>query len=138
MAVMATAMGSKIRRASPVGDFLGPTRNRRFLCLFVAKLWWMVPRVGKSASEIPMETQLLLLEAGEESVIGATDHDDHDDGRHETTIEPHNNNKLYVLVLPALDGAFRTTLQGTSSNELQFCYESGLVSDNSRLRVMLL
>lgn len=76
----------------------------------------MIPRVGKSASDIPMETQMLLLEAGEDSVL-------EDD---ETSAEANTSeNKFYILVLPILDGLFRTTLQGTPSNELQFSYESG-------------
>ncbi|PIN24128.1 Galactinol--sucrose galactosyltransferase [Handroanthus impetiginosus] len=87
------------------------------MCLFIAKIWWMIPRVGTSASEIPMETQMVLLEAGEESVLSMADE--------ETPAEPTAENKFYILVLPVLDGSFRTTLQGTSSNELQFCYESG-------------
>lgn len=91
-------------------------RNCKFMCLFIAKIWWMIPRVGKSASEIPLETQMLLLEVEEESAIDLIDED---------TPEGATGNKFYVLVLPVLDGAFRTTLQGTKSNELQFCYESG-------------
>ncbi|KAI3464230.1 hypothetical protein Pfo_020893 [Paulownia fortunei] len=96
---------------------LGILENYKFMCLFIVKIWWMIPRFGKSASDIPMETQMLLLEAGEESVLSVAD-----DG---TPAEPASRNKVYVLVLPVLDGAFRTTLQGTPSNELQFCYESG-------------
>ncbi|XP_011086999.1 probable galactinol--sucrose galactosyltransferase 2 [Sesamum indicum] len=96
---------------------LGVLEDCKFMCLFLAKIWWMIPRVGNSASEIPMETQMLLLEAGEESIVGIVDDD--------SPTEPANDNKFYVLVLPVLDGAFRTTLQGTPSNELQFCYESG-------------
>ncbi|GFP88425.1 probable galactinol--sucrose galactosyltransferase 2 [Phtheirospermum japonicum] len=96
---------------------LGVLENCKFMCLFIAKIWWMIPRVGKSASEIPLETQMLLLEAEEESVLDLVVDDD------ENAAE--NGNKFYVLVLPVLDGAFRTTLQGTKSNELQFCYESG-------------
>lgn len=80
----------------------------------------MIPRVGKSASEIPMETQMLLLEAGEESVLNVADEDT--PGEAEAVA---NASKFYVLVLPVLDGAFRTTLQGTPSNDLQLCYESG-------------
>ncbi|KAK6153257.1 hypothetical protein DH2020_012896 [Rehmannia glutinosa] len=94
---------------------LGILENCKFMCLFIAKIWWMIPRVGKSAKDIPMETQMLLLEAGEESFLA-------DD---ETIEETVTQNKFYVLILPVLDGAFRTTLQGTQSNELQFCYESG-------------
>lgn len=89
-------------------------RNYRFMCLFIAKIWWMIPRVGKSGSEVPMETQMLLLEAEEESAIDLGDED-----------SPTSDNKFYVLMLPVLDGAFRTTLQGNKSNELHFCYESG-------------
>ncbi|KAL7115385.1 hypothetical protein ACP275_04G181600 [Erythranthe tilingii] len=96
---------------------LGVLEDCKFMCLFIAKIWWMIPRIGKSGSEIPMETQMLLLEVGEESVLSASDE--------ETSFEAANENKFYVLVLPVLDGAFRTTLQGTPSNDLQFCYESG-------------
>ncbi|GFP99042.1 probable galactinol--sucrose galactosyltransferase 2 [Phtheirospermum japonicum] len=94
---------------------LGILENYRFMCLFLFKIWWMIPRFGKSASDIPMETQMLLLEAAEESVL----ENDYN------TAKTGSQNKFYVLVLPVLDGAFRTTLQGTSANELQFCYESG-------------
>ncbi|XP_011072000.1 probable galactinol--sucrose galactosyltransferase 2 [Sesamum indicum] len=96
---------------------LGVLENCKFMCLFIAKIWWMIPRVGKSASDIPLETQMLLLEAEEESALDLVDE--------EIPGEPTSTNKFYVLVLPMLDGAFRTTLQGTKSNELQFCYESG-------------
>ncbi|XP_051136786.1 probable galactinol--sucrose galactosyltransferase 2 [Andrographis paniculata] len=95
---------------------LGTLENCKFMCLFIAKIWWMIPRVGTSAREIPMETQMLLLEAQEESAFDLSDNSDND-------LE--DNNKSYILVLPVLDGSFRTTLQGTKSNELQFCYESG-------------
>ncbi|GFZ07858.1 seed imbibition 1 [Actinidia rufa] len=93
---------------------LGILEEYKFVCLFIVKIWWMIPRVGKSGSEIPMETQMLLLEVKEESVPGD-----------ETTSEPDTGNTFYVLLLPTLDGPFRTSLQGTSSNELQLCLESG-------------
>uniref|UniRef100_A0A5B7B526 galactinol--sucrose galactosyltransferase n=1 Tax=Davidia involucrata TaxID=16924 RepID=A0A5B7B526_DAVIN len=93
---------------------LGVLEDYKFLCLFRAKIWWMIPRVGKSSSEIPLETQMLLLEAREESALGD-----------EPSSEPATENTFYILVLPVLDGQFRTSLQGTSSNELQFCIESG-------------
>lgn len=97
------------------------SRECKFMCLFIAKIWWMIPRVGKSASDIPMETQMLLLEVDQESVL--------DVAFEETPVEPSTGNKFYVFVLPVLDGAFRTSLQGTKSNELQFCYESGWCSN---------
>ncbi|GFZ11983.1 chloroplast RNA-binding protein 31B [Actinidia rufa] len=64
--------------------------------------------------KIPMETQMLLLEVKEESVPSD-----------ETTSETNIGNTFYVLLLPTLDGPFRTSRQGTSSNELQLCIESG-------------
>ncbi|KAF2314135.1 hypothetical protein GH714_023606 [Hevea brasiliensis] len=93
---------------------LGVLERYRFLCLFRAKIWWMIPRVGKSGSEIPMETQMLLLEATENPAL-------HDELSSETS----TGDTFYILLLPALDGQFRISLQGTSANELQFCIESG-------------
>lgn len=84
------------------------------MCLFRVKLWWMIPRFGKSGSDIPVETQMLLLEAIEEPAI-------HD----ENSSEPTTENTSYILFLPLLDGPFRTSLQGTPENELQLCVETG-------------
>lgn len=77
----------------------------------------MIPRVGKSASDVPMETQLLLVEAREESALETEFSSDSEETEEENT--------SYILFLPVLDGAFRATLQGTALNELQFCVESG-------------
>ncbi|CAJ2644507.1 unnamed protein product [Trifolium pratense] len=96
---------------------LGTLRGYRLLCLFRVKIWWMIPRVGTSASDVPMETQLLLLEAREESALKEDFSSD--------TEETEEVNTSYILFLPVLDGAFRSTLQGTALNELQFCVESG-------------
>ncbi|KAL6200837.1 hypothetical protein ACLB2K_024552 [Fragaria x ananassa] len=84
---------------------LGVLRDVRLLSLFRFKLWWMIPRVGSTGSDIPVETQMLLLEAkGEE-------------GEEDTA--------SYILFLPVLDGEFRSSLQGNTSNELELCVESG-------------
>ncbi|XP_060670611.1 probable galactinol--sucrose galactosyltransferase 2 [Ziziphus jujuba] len=93
---------------------LGTLGAFRFLSLFRVKIWWMIPCVGQSGSEIPMETQMLLLEAKEVSAF-------HDDVSYQPTTE----NPFYILFLPVLDGLFRTSLQGTCANELQICVESG-------------
>lgn len=77
----------------------------------------MIPRIGRSASDVPMETQFLLLEAREESAL--------EDELSSDSEEPTTENSCYILFLPVLDGQFRATLQGTQSNELQFCIESG-------------
>lgn len=60
--------------------------------------------MGNSASDIPIETQMLLLEVEATSDAASTS---------------------YILFLPVLDGEFRSSLQGNSSNELEFCVESG-------------
>ncbi|KAJ7967875.1 Galactinol--sucrose galactosyltransferase [Quillaja saponaria] len=87
---------------------LGVIQDVRLLCLFRFKLWWMIPRVGNSGSDIPIETQMLLLEAKEGSDLNASKED-----------------TSYIIFLPVLDGEFRSSLQGNSSNELEFCVESG-------------
>ncbi|XP_042497482.1 probable galactinol--sucrose galactosyltransferase 2 [Macadamia integrifolia] len=93
---------------------LGVLEGYRLLCLFRFKIWWMIPRMGKAGGDIPVETQMLLLEAREDSALND------EDGEQPTT-----ENTFYILMLPVLDGQFRTSLQGTSTNELQFCVESG-------------
>jgi len=73
----------------------------------------MIPRVGRSGSDIPLETQMLLLEARDDACV---------DGRVDSAP---TDNTFYILILPVLDGDFRASLQGSSTNELQFCVESG-------------
>uniref|UniRef100_A0A8R7TJJ6 galactinol--sucrose galactosyltransferase n=1 Tax=Triticum urartu TaxID=4572 RepID=A0A8R7TJJ6_TRIUA len=75
----------------------------RWLSLFKLKIWWMAPKTGAEAAGVPAETQMLLLE---KTGNGAED-------------------TVYALMLPALDGDFRASLQGCPENELQFCFESG-------------
>lgn len=83
---------------------LGVIKDVRLLCLFRFKLWWMIPRTGSSASDIPLETQMLLLEARQ---------------------GPTSSQSTCIIFLPVLDGNFRSSLQGNSSDELEFCVESG-------------
>lgn len=83
-------------------------RDARLLCLFRFKIWWSIPRVGNSASDIPAETQMLLLEANR--------------------VPTSDGNTHYILFLPILDGETRCSLQGNSADELQVCVETGLVS----------
>ncbi|KAL6992929.1 galactinol--sucrose galactosyltransferase [Sarracenia purpurea var. burkii] len=68
----------------------------------------MIPRVGKCGGDIPAETQMLLLESREEP----------------TSIDPEGSISYFVF-LPVLDGEFRSSLQGNSTNELELCVESG-------------
>ncbi|PKI66647.1 hypothetical protein CRG98_012989 [Punica granatum] len=94
---------------------LGVLEGFKFLCLFRPKIWWMIPLVGESADEIPIETQMLLLEAREGCAL-----DDES-----ISSEQNSMSVFYILVLPVLEGPFRTSLQGNSMNELEFCIESG-------------
>ncbi|KAE8736198.1 1-aminocyclopropane-1-carboxylate oxidase-like protein 1-like [Hibiscus syriacus] len=82
----------------------GVIKDVRLLCLFRFKLWWMIPRTGSSASDIPLETQMLLLEAKQ---------------------RPASHRSTYILFLPVLADNFRSSLQGNSSDEIEFCVESG-------------
>ncbi|KAL5750655.1 hypothetical protein ACOSP7_025258 [Xanthoceras sorbifolium] len=84
----------------------------RVMCLYRFKVWWMIPCFGDKGSDIPIETQLILLEAKEESTI-------------QNYSGLATNNTFYVLLLPVLDGQFRASLQGKFVNELQLCLESG-------------
>lgn len=87
---------------------LGVLQEFQFLYLFRHKIWWMIPRVGKLACEIRLETQMLLLEVKEESALCDRD-----------SLPLSADKTFYVLLLPILEGPFRATLQGTRSNELQ-------------------
>ncbi|XP_073148587.1 probable galactinol--sucrose galactosyltransferase 2 isoform X2 [Henckelia pumila] len=93
---------------------IGILQEYKFLCLFRHKIWWMIPRFGSSGSDVPIETQMLLLEVTEEPAVSG--------GNSSRRLV---RNSFYVLFLPVLEGQFRSTLQGTSANELQFCVESG-------------
>ncbi|KAI9108787.1 hypothetical protein K1719_020092 [Acacia pycnantha] len=97
---------------------LGILEGYKLLSLFRVKIWWMIPRLGKCGSEIPMETQFLLLEATQDSSL-------HDEFSSDDSEDSATDNTFYILFLPVLDGQFRATLQGTPANELQFCIESG-------------
>ena len=72
--------------------------------------------MGSSGRDIPIETQMLLLEAKEEPDGPAS----------------------YILFLPVLDGEFRSSLQGNPSNELELCIESGKISLHSASNVSFL
>jgi raffinose synthase len=85
----------------------GALRDLRFMCLFRFKLWWMTQRMGTRGSDVPLETQFMLLES--RPVAGA------DEGG-----EP-----VYLVMLPLLEGQFRAALQGNERDELEITLESG-------------
>ncbi|KAL3693764.1 hypothetical protein R1sor_007415 [Riccia sorocarpa] len=93
----------------PIGVFNG----LRFMCCFRFKLWWMTQRMGSSGSEIPLETQFLLVESRASSSSG--------DGMDWDS----RNDTVYTVFLPLLEGSFRTSLQGNTNNEIELCVASG-------------
>ncbi|XP_004975984.2 probable galactinol--sucrose galactosyltransferase 2 [Setaria italica] len=101
----ARAAAPSSRHVFPVGTLAS---GWRWLSLFRFKIWWMVPATGAGAATVPAETQMMLLESRDEEGSAAAE-----------------GGAVYALMLPALDGDFRVSLQGSPENELQFCLESG-------------
>ncbi|KAK4369945.1 hypothetical protein RND71_009420 [Anisodus tanguticus] len=87
---------------------LGKLQDVKFLSCFRFKLWWMAQKMGNKGSEIPMETQFLLVQTKDTSHI-----------------ESDNNDIVYAVFLPLIEGSFRAVLQGNSEDELELCLESG-------------
>lgn len=90
---------------------LGTLSDVRFMACFRFKLWWMAQKMGEKGSEIPLETQFLLVETKDGSHLGT---------------DQNQNQKIYTIFLPLIEGSFRACLQGNPSNEhLELCLESG-------------
>ncbi|KAL3362891.1 hypothetical protein AABB24_012271, partial [Solanum stoloniferum] len=91
---------------------LGKLQDVRFLSCFRFKLWWMAQKMGDRGSEIPMETQFLLVETKDGSHLGSNNNNNDD-------------NIVYAVFLPLIEGSFRGVLQGNPEDELELCLESG-------------
>ncbi|KAF3453742.1 hypothetical protein FNV43_RR04183 [Rhamnella rubrinervis] len=91
---------------------LGTLGEVRFLALFRFKLWWMAQRMGDKGSDIPLETQFLLVETKDGSHLESDDGDE-------------DNQIVYTVFLPLVEGSFRACLQGNAQDELELCIESG-------------
>ncbi|KAK4762334.1 hypothetical protein SAY86_008102 [Trapa natans] len=91
---------------------LGTLQDVRFMACFRFKLWWMAQKMGDKGSEIPLETQFLLVETKDGSLLES------DDGNEENKI-------VYTVFLPLIEGPFRACLQGNERDELELCLESG-------------
>lgn len=61
--------------------------------------------MGSYGRDVPHETQFMLVES---HALGAG-----------------GECAVYTILLPLVDGSFRASLQGSESNELQLCVESG-------------
>ncbi|XP_031381755.1 probable galactinol--sucrose galactosyltransferase 6 isoform X2 [Punica granatum] len=91
---------------------LGTLQDVRFMACFRFKLWWMAQKMGDKGSEIPFETQFLLFETKDGSRLES------DSGNEENQI-------VYTVFLPLIEGSFRACLQGNERDELELCLESG-------------
>ena len=83
------------RTVFSLGKISGVTR---FVGCHRYEPFWMLPYVGKTGSEVIIETQYLLAET---------------------------DRNTYVLVVPLIDSAFRASLQGNEQNEVELVIESG-------------
>ncbi|EXB39014.1 hypothetical protein L484_011173 [Morus notabilis] len=92
---------------------LGTLRDVRFMACFRFKLWWMAQKMGDKGSEIPLETQFLLIETKDGSHLEPDGTGDDD------------NKIVYTVFLPLIEGSFRACLQGNDNDELELCLESG-------------
>ncbi|KAL2249468.1 UNVERIFIED_CONTAM: putative galactinol--sucrose galactosyltransferase 6 [Sesamum indicum] len=92
---------------------LGTLRDVRFLACFRFKLWWMAQKMGDKGRDIPLETQFLLVETKDISHLGSDI-----DGQEEDNI-------VYTVFLPLVEGPFKACLQGNDGDELELCLESG-------------
>ncbi|KAK3039994.1 hypothetical protein RJ639_027184 [Escallonia herrerae] len=91
---------------------LGTLRGVRFMACFRFKLWWMAQKMGDQGRDIPLETQFLLLETKDGSHLAS------DSGNGEDQI-------VYTVFLPLIEGPFRACLQGSPEDKLDLCLESG-------------
>ncbi|KAJ0031112.1 hypothetical protein Pint_13781 [Pistacia integerrima] len=91
---------------------LGTLRDVRFMACFRFKLWWMAQKMGDQGKDIPLETQFLLVETK--------------DGSHLESVDGNEDNQIvYTVFLPLIEGSFRACLQGNENDELELCLESG-------------
>lgn len=78
---------------------LGKFSDRNFLSIFRFKTWWSTQWVGNSGSDLQMETQWLLLDVPEI--------------------------KSYVIIIPIIEGKFRSALHPGANGHVRICAESG-------------
>ncbi|KAI5077723.1 hypothetical protein GOP47_0007547 [Adiantum capillus-veneris] len=104
----ASSLESKSSHVFP----LGVLKDIRFMCCFRFSLWWMTHRMGNSGKDVPMETQFFLCESKLVSSLMP-----------ESTFN--EDETVYTVFLPLLEGSFRASLQGNVNDQLELCLESG-------------
>ncbi|KAI9087532.1 hypothetical protein K1719_030402 [Acacia pycnantha] len=85
------------RHVAPIGRLSGI----RFMSIFRFKMWWSTHWDGTTGSDIENETQIMMLQ-----------NSDHVD-------------RPYVLLLPLIEGPFRSSLQPGHNDYVDICLESG-------------
>ena len=83
------------RILNPIGKLL----NRKFMSIFRFKTWWSTMWIGSNGSDLQMETQVILLQV------------------------PEFNS--YALILPLIEGSFRSAIHPGPAGEVVLCVESG-------------
>ncbi|XP_054777681.1 stachyose synthase-like [Prosopis cineraria] len=78
---------------------LGSFSDREFLSIFRFKTWWSTQWVGNSGSDLQMETQWVLFHLPEI--------------------------KSYAVIIPIIEGSFRSALHPGSDGHVKICAESG-------------
>ncbi|GFQ01549.1 stachyose synthase [Phtheirospermum japonicum] len=78
---------------------LGKFTGRDFVSIFRFKTWWSTQWVGKSGSDVQMETQWVMLDVPEA--------------------------KSYAVVIPIVEGSFRSALHPGTDGHMLICAESG-------------
>ncbi|XP_010528235.1 PREDICTED: probable galactinol--sucrose galactosyltransferase 5 [Tarenaya hassleriana] len=91
---------------------VGKLRNIRFMSIFRFKVWWTTHWVGSNGRDIENETQFLILD---KSGSGSGHDDETGSG----------SGRPYVLVLPLVEGSFRSCLQPGDDDNMDLCVESG-------------
>ncbi|XP_073053919.1 LOW QUALITY PROTEIN: stachyose synthase-like [Primulina eburnea] len=86
---------SSDRQTNSLGKFM----NRDFVSIFRFKTWWSTQWVGKSGSDIQMETQWIMLDVPEI--------------------------KSYVAIIPIIEGGFRSAFHPGKDGHILICAESG-------------
>ncbi|KAK2631592.1 hypothetical protein EUGRSUZ_L02707, partial [Eucalyptus grandis] len=85
---------------------IGKLRGIRFMSIFRFKVWWTTHWVGTDGRDLEHETQMVILDRSDEgSQPGAA--------------------RPYVLLLPLLEGPFRTSIQPGPDDFVDLCVESG-------------
>ncbi|XP_010450673.1 PREDICTED: probable galactinol--sucrose galactosyltransferase 5 [Camelina sativa] len=87
---------------------IGKLKNIRFMSIFRFKVWWTTHWVGSNGRDIENETQIIILDnSGSDSGSGS------------------GSGRPYVLLLPLLEGPFRSSFTSGENDDVAVCVESG-------------